>query len=215
MKKRSSSTISQEKTDGQKTPLLPLDIDSNKPEYGSTRSDSSALTHTLAGAAHLANLLPTGTLLLFQVLCPLVTNNGHCDHARRYMTAILLACCGLSGFLASFTDSFRGSNGKIYYGFATLKGLYTFEYVSPGSGPPDPAEYKLRAVDFVHAFLSLLVFSAIALYDKNVVGCFYPAPEVETEEILGVLPVAIGLVSTMLFVAFPTTRHGVGFPVSN
>ncbi|GLJ06393.1 hypothetical protein SUGI_0038080 [Cryptomeria japonica] len=221
MKKRSSSTISQAKTDDQKTPLVPIDSDtgphddSNKPQNVIPRSDSSALTQTLAGASHLANLLPTGTLLLFQVLCPMVSNNGHCDHVRRSMTAILLTCCGLSGFLASFTDSFKGSDGKIYYGFATLKGLYTFEYMSPGSGAPDPAKYKLRLVDFMHAFLSVLVFAAIALYDKNVVGCFYPAPKEETEEILGVLPVAIGLVCTTLFVVFPTTRHGIGYPVSN
>ncbi|GLJ06394.1 hypothetical protein SUGI_0038090 [Cryptomeria japonica] len=221
MKRRSSSTISQEKPDDQKNPLLPLDIDSsphqdsNEPENGIPRSDSSALTQTLAGAAHLANLLPTGTVLLLQVLCPLVSNNGHCDNVRRSMTAILLTCCGLSGFFASFTDSFKGSDGRVYYGLATPKGLYTFEYMSPGNGAPDPARYKLRLVDFVHAFLSLLVFAAIALYDRNVVGCFYPAPEKETEEILGVLPIAIGIVCSMLFLVFPTRRHGIGYPVSN
>ncbi|KAH9326226.1 hypothetical protein KI387_006404, partial [Taxus chinensis] len=192
--------------DSEKTTLLrekPLESDN-------LQRSNSALTQTLAGAANLANLLPTGTTLLFQVLCPLLSNHGHCDPTRRYMTEILLACCALSGLLASFTDSFRGSDGKIYYGFATLKGFYAFEYVSAGGAVPDPAKYRLRAVDFVHAFLSVLVFAAIALYDKNVVGCFYPAPEEETKELLDVLPVAIGLACSLLFLALPTTRHGVG-----
>jgi hypothetical protein len=32
--------------------------------------------------------------------------------------------------------------------------------------------------------------------------------------VLTVLPIAIGVVGSMLFVTFPTTRHGIGFPLS-
>uniref|UniRef100_A0A0C9QR52 TSA: Wollemia nobilis Ref_Wollemi_Transcript_13190_924 transcribed RNA sequence n=1 Tax=Wollemia nobilis TaxID=56998 RepID=A0A0C9QR52_9CONI len=202
-------------SDSEQTPLLdekPVDVGDDV--YNARNQESSALGQTLASAAHLANLLPTGTLLLFQVLCPLVSNNGHCDATYRYMTAILLAVCGLSGFLLNFTDSFKGSDGKVIYGVVTPRGFKTFEYVRPGVGPADPGMYKLRAMDFVHAFLSLLVFAAVALYNKNVVGCFYPSLEEEKKEVLDVLPVAIGLVCSLLFVALPTTRHGIGYPVS-
>eukprot|EP01018_Ginkgo_biloba_P016638 Gb_04838 [translate_table: standard] len=178
------------------------------------RRSNSIVTQTLASTAHLANLLPTGTLLAFQILCPTLSNNGRCDPVGRFMTQILLTLCGISCFMACFTDSFRGSDGKIYYGFATPRGFWTFEYVNGGNEVPDPAKYKLRFVDFVHAFLSVLVFGAIALYDRNVVSCFYPNPKYETKEVLDVLPVAIGVICSLLFVVFPTTRHGIGYPVT-
>lgn len=186
-----------------------IDSDEKNEETG-----PSALAKTLASAGHLANLLPTGTLLLFQILGPLVSNNGRCDLVGRYMMGILLTCCGFSGFFASFTDSFKGSDGKVYYGVATFKGFWTFDYLPPAAGSPDRAKYKIRVIDFVHAFLSLLVFAAIALYDKNTMRCFYPAPEGEIKEVLDVLPVAMGVLCSSLFVVFPTTRHGIGYPVS-
>eukprot|EP01018_Ginkgo_biloba_P016637 Gb_04839 [translate_table: standard] len=174
-----------------------------------------ALSQTFVSTAHLANLLPTGTLLAFQILCPIFSNNGVCDAVSRFMTQCLLALCGISCFLLCFTDSFRGSSdGKIYYGVTTPKGLWVFEYVSRENGSPEPDKYKLRFVDFLHAFLSVLVFCAVALLDQNVVHCLYPSPKEQTEEVLDVLPVGIGVICSLLFVVFPTTRHGIGYPVS-
>jgi len=66
----------------------------------------------------------------------------------------------------------------------------------------------------MHALMSILVFVAVALFDKNVVSCIFPTPSDETQEILTRLPVGIGVISSMLFVAFPTKRHGIGFPLS-
>lgn len=171
------------------------------------------VNQTFASTAHLANLLPTGTVLAFQVLSPLFSNNGNCDTASRLMTQILVFLCGISCFLVSFTDSFRAQDGNIYYGIATPGGLWTFDYVGSG-GVPDKGKYRLRFVDFAHALMSVMVFSAIALSDQNVVNCFYPAAQGETKEMLDVLPVGIGAITSMLFIAFPTTRHGIGFPVT-
>lgn len=173
-----------------------------------------ALNQTLASTAHLANLLPTGTVLAFQVLCPIVSNSGHCDQVSSVMTECLLVLCALSCFLVSFTDSFRGTDGKLHYGLATPKGLWTFENLKDAV-IPDGGRYKVQFLDFVHAFLSVLVFAAIALLDDNVVRCLYPAPKHQTKEVLDVLPVGIGFFCSMLFVVFPTTRHGIGYPVAS
>ncbi|KAL6007727.1 Protein dmp5 [Asimina triloba] len=167
----------------------------------------------LAGTAHLANLLPTGTLLAFQLLIPIFTTNGACDSATRYLTQLLLALLAASCCLACFTDSFRSDDGQLYYGFATLNGMWLFDYPSTSATLPDLRKYKLRYIDLIHAVLSVLVFVAVALRDKNVVDCFYPQPEQTTREVLDIVPIGIGLICSLLFVVFPTRRHGIGYPV--
>lgn len=72
----------------------------------------------------------------------------------------------------------------------------------------------MRVIDWVHGALSVLVFGAVALRDKNVEGCLYPSPGVETREVLDIVPLGIGVICSFLFVVFPTTRHGVGYPVT-
>ncbi|XP_061371896.1 protein DMP3-like [Gastrolobium bilobum] len=177
-----------------------------------------ALSQTLSGAANLANLLPTGTLLAFQILTPVFTNNGICDSVTRPLTIGLLLLLGLSCFLACFTDTVKTSDGQVYHGLATLNGLWLFDYPDPDpstSGLPDLRKYKVRFIDFVHALLSVLVFCAVALRDKNLLRCFYPKPEHQTLELLDILPVGIGFICGLLFVVFPTTRHGIGYPVTS
>lgn len=97
-----------------------------------------AIRQTFESTAHLANLLPTGTVLAFQLLSPIVTNQGACDMVSRAMTKALVALCGLSSFLLCFTDSFRDEAGNVTYGFATMHGLWVID----GSTrlPPELAE---------------------------------------------------------------------------
>ncbi|KAK9070669.1 hypothetical protein SSX86_011071 [Deinandra increscens subsp. villosa] len=175
----------------------------------------SALSQTLTSTANLAKLLPTGTLLVFQVLTPIFTNNGSCDSTTRSLTAILLLLLAVSCFLACFTDSFKSDNGQVFYGFATFQGMWLFDYHDDTKGnTPDLRKYRLRFIDWVHAVLSVLVFGAVALRDRNVVNCFYPSPGVETQEVLDIVPIGAGIISSALFVAFPTRRHGIGYPVT-
>nr|POE89206.1 hypothetical protein CFP56_57127 [Quercus suber] len=172
-----------------------------------------AISQTFQSTAHLANLLPTGSVLAFQLLSPIFTNQGICDPISRFMTAALVTLCGVSCFILSFTDSFRDKKGNICYGFATTKGFWVIDG-SATLSPELAANYRLRSIDFMHALMSILVFVAVTLFDKNVVSCFFPTPSDETQEILTKLPVGIGVISSMLFVAFPTKRHGIGFPIS-
>lgn len=172
-----------------------------------------AIGQTFKSTAHLANLLPTGTVLAFQLLSPVFSNQGECDSVSRFMTAGLVALCGLSCLLLSFTDSFKDEKGEVCYGFATKRGLWVID--GSGTLPPELADqYRIRFIDFVHAFLSVQVFAAVALFDQNVVGCFYPTPSVDAQEILTAMPVGIGVICSMLFVVFPTKRHGIGFPLT-
>ncbi|XP_026655802.2 protein DMP2, partial [Phoenix dactylifera] len=161
------------------------------------------------GVADLIKLLPTGTVFLFQFLNPLLTNTGHCGTVNKYLSGVLLAVCGFSCCFSSFTDSYIGSDGKVYYGLATKDGLWSFS--DPNAGSKDLSKYKLRFGDFVHAFLSLVVFSVIALLDDNTVSCFYPSFELEEKTLLMVLPTVVGGLASSVFMIFPNNRHGIGY----
>ncbi|XP_061351749.1 protein DMP4-like [Gastrolobium bilobum] len=195
--------------DEQKLPLL-HNMEVPEAEQNLIRK---AMSQTFKSTAHLANHLPTGTVLSFQLLSPIFTNQGNCDSVCKFMTSALLALCGASCFLLCFTDSFRDNNGNVRYGFATFNGLWVIDG-STTLPPQLEAKYRLQFIDFIHAVMSILVFAAIALFDQNVVNCFFRSPSHETHEILTALPIGIGVFCSMLFVAFPTVRHGIGFPLS-
>ncbi|RYR50335.1 hypothetical protein Ahy_A07g036924 isoform B [Arachis hypogaea] len=126
-----------------------------------------AISQTFESTAHLANLLPTGTVLAFQLLSPIFTNLGNCDSAAKTMTSFLVAICAASCFLLCFTDSFRDSKGNICYGFATFRGLWIID--GSTTLPPElAAKYSIRFIDFMHAVMSVMVFAAVALFDPNV-----------------------------------------------
>ncbi|VFQ59025.1 unnamed protein product [Cuscuta campestris] len=116
----------------------------------------------LESTANLANLLPTGTLLAFQLLTPIFTHNGSCDAATRPLTLALLSALALSCFLASFTDSVRApAGGRVYYGIATPRGMRMFDApaaAAAGITAKDLERYRVGLVDYVHAVLSVLVF---------------------------------------------------------
>ncbi|XP_011027771.1 PREDICTED: uncharacterized protein LOC105127982 [Populus euphratica] len=197
-------------TNEEKLPLLKGVAMPNEDEQNLIQK---AISQTFKSTAHLANLLPTGTILAFQLLLPIFSNQGNCDSVSRSMTAGLVALCGLSCFLSSFTDSFRDKNGNVCYGFATFRGLWVID--GSATIPPEvAANYRLQFIDFMHALMSILVFAAIALFDQNVVDCFYPSPSTKAQEVLTALPVGIGVFTSMLFLVFPTRRHGIGFPLS-
>lgn len=85
-----------------------------------------AVSQTLTGTANLANLLPTGTLLAFQLLTPIFTANGSCDLVTRPLTIILLALLSISCFLASFTDSVIASDGQVSLSLPIDKAKFLF-----------------------------------------------------------------------------------------
>nr|VDD26261.1 unnamed protein product [Brassica rapa] len=123
-----------------------------------TSMSQRAMSSPLTSAANLSNLLPTGTLLAFQLLTPVFTSNGVCDHATRLLTAALLFLLAgpVYGISGSFTDSVKAEDGTIYYGFVTDKGMWVVDYPDPsGLGLPDLSKYRMRFVDWIHATLSV------------------------------------------------------------
>ncbi|KAL0412922.1 UNVERIFIED_CONTAM: protein DMP3 [Sesamum radiatum] len=184
---------------------------------------------TLASAANLANLLPTGTVLAFRTLIPSFSNKGTCQLSNRCLTTGLIAFCSVICFLSSFTDSFTDSDGKLYYGIATFKGLYIFNMSTtdhddaqmPGSDEDeekmnnsstmDLSKFRISLIDFVHAFVSLLVFLAFAFSDSDVQSCFFAVGGADLDVLVVNLPLAAGVFSSFLFMIFPTTRRGIGY----
>ncbi|KAJ9170904.1 hypothetical protein P3X46_018967 [Hevea brasiliensis] len=174
-----------------------------------------AMRKTFKGTAHLAKLLPTGSVLAFQILSPILTHQGECRTITSIsLTLGLLTLCAFACFLLCFTDSFRDERGKVRYGMATFKGLWVIDGLSLKLSPEEAANYRLRFIDFFHGFMSMLVFGAVALFDKNVVNCFYPTPTEEAKDLLVVVPVGVGVICSFLFLVFPTKRHGIGTPLS-
>ncbi|XP_050221534.1 protein DMP6-like [Mercurialis annua] len=207
-RKESSEVTLETKTENQP---LPQDFPLPDTEEKQTRRQK-AVSQTFLTSANLANHLPTGTVLAFQFLAPIFSNQGECDSASRLITAGLVTICGLSCILSTFTDSFRDKKGTVCYGFATVNGLWIMD--GSATLPPElAANYKLRFIDFVHAIMAALVFASVILFEQNTVSCFYPSLTVENRKILMAMRVGIGVICSKLFVVFPTKRHGIGFPL--
>jgi ABC-type uncharacterized transport system permease subunit len=100
---------------------------------------SGTAEKTLKGIANLIKLLPTGTGFLFQFLSALLTDNGHCNDLNKVLTSLLLIGCAFSCCFSSFTDSYVGVDGKLYYGIATKTGLWCF--YDPNSKSLDLSRY--------------------------------------------------------------------------
>jgi Protein of unknown function (DUF679) len=91
------------------------------------------------GLGDLVQLLPTGTVFVFQFLNPLLTNSGQCTMTNKVLGGTLLLACSFFGCFSSFTDSYIGTDGKLYYGVVTRKGLWSFS--DPNAGSIDLSRY--------------------------------------------------------------------------
>ncbi|KAL1197459.1 Protein DMP1 [Cardamine amara subsp. amara] len=177
------------------------------PKTNSPASSEPMATKSLGGLQSLIKLLPTGTLFIYLLLNPALTNDGECSTSNKVMSSILVTLCSFSCVFSCFTDSFKGLDGSRKYGIVTKKGLWT--YAEPGS--EDLSKYKLRIADFVHAIFVVAVFGTLVLLDANTASCFYPNFR-ETQKTLVVsLPPAVGVASAGIFALFPSKRNGIGY----
>ncbi|XP_038973374.1 protein DMP3-like [Phoenix dactylifera] len=199
----------------------PRELDRSTPLRGTTPSQSLTsqrrlvIDKTLSTAANLAQLLPTGSVLAFQALSPSIANQCICYASNKYITLSLLLICTISCIFFSFTDSFKGTNGKLYYGMATCKSFIVFNY-QPSDGDrskvlEDLLRFRIRWLDYVHAFFSVLLFLALTFSDTNIQNCFFPDSGPYSKQILQKLPLGAGFLSIMVFLIFPTTRKGIGY----
>ncbi|CAL9096240.1 unnamed protein product, partial [Musa textilis] len=180
------------------------------------RESRWAVDKTLSTAANLAQLLPTATVLAFQSLAPSFTRRGECCATNRELTCVLIALSAVSCAFFSVTDSLVGADNKLYYGVATLRGLYVFNCRRANAEERrrvlgDLEEYRLRPLDCVHAVFAVLVFLTLAFGDAMVQHCLFPDSGPNTIELLVNLPLGAGVVSTLVFSFFPTSRKGIGY----
>ncbi|XP_019170543.1 PREDICTED: uncharacterized protein LOC109166108 [Ipomoea nil] len=174
------------------------------------RAMANGVQKTLSKTSLLANFLPTGTLLSFEMVLPSVYGKGDCSAVSAAMIVVLLTLCALSCFFFHFTDSFRGPDGKVFYGFVTPGGLAVFKS-DAGVEIPKDERYKVGITDLVHAVMSVLVFVAIAFSDHRVTDCLFPGHAKELYEVMQSFPLMVGIICSGLFLVFPNTRYGVGF----
>jgi len=161
----------------------------------------------LSGTARLNVLLPTVTILAFSIFAPLLTDDGECKAFNRWLMGIFLALLAVSCVFFTLTDSFRSATGRLYYGVATFRGIWTFN--GGKKKPRVPSDYRLRWSDLFHASLSLVSFLAFAGLHQDVVKCYYPALP---RKVTNTLPLVVGFFVSILFVVFPSKRRGIGYP---
>ncbi|EEF29075.1 conserved hypothetical protein [Ricinus communis] len=161
----------------------------------------------LSGTARLNVLLPTATILAFTIFAPLLTNDGECGPLNRWLMGVFWGLLAASCIFFTFTDSFRTSTGRLSYGMATFRGIWTFN--GGRKRPSVPSDYRLRWADLFHASLSMIAFLAFAGSHSDVVKCYYPTM---SRKVINIVPLAIGFVISVLFVLFPSKRRGIGYP---
>ncbi|VYS45486.1 unnamed protein product [Arabidopsis thaliana] len=194
-------------------PMLPAGAAAGGGKGRKRRMVAKGVQKTVSKTSMLVNFLPTGTLLMFEMVLPTIYRDGDCNGINTLMIHLLLLLCAMSCFFFHFTDSFKASDGKIYYGFVTPRGLAVFmKPPSPGFGggdviaekeiPVTDERYKLRVNDFVHSVMSVLVFMAIAFSDRRVTGCLFPGKEKEMDQVMESFPLMVGIVCRLCFLFF-------------
>jgi Protein of unknown function (DUF679) len=104
--------------DDEKKPLLQGTTTATSPTDDAAAQESAAQTtmaKALKSTADLAKHLPTGTVLIFQILSPVFTNQGSCNHVNRIMAGWLIALCSMAVVFLNFTDSFKDSSGNVLF----------------------------------------------------------------------------------------------------
>lgn len=179
-----------------------------------------AAEKVLSVSANLAKLLPSGAVLVFQTLSASFTNQGACNTANKWLSASLVAFLTAACIFLTFTDSII-YKGKVYYGVALPRRLNIFgltkkeerELLRALGG--ELKERRLKTLDWVHAAFTAIVFISIAMGDVGLQKCFVPDLDSDhmknVKELLRNAPLGLALLSSFVFMIFPTRRRGVGF----
>ncbi|TVU11952.1 hypothetical protein EJB05_45564, partial [Eragrostis curvula] len=158
----------------------------------------------------LANFLPTGTILAFKTILPVVSDGDSCSTLRVVLLWTLLLSCAVCCCCSHFIDSFRASDGQVYYGLVRKRGLSLLR-TGLGVEVPRDDRYRRRCRDFVHAVLAVLIFAAVALADHRVYGCLIPGHSKKIHKVMENFPqLLVGAVCSVFFQMFPNLRCGIG-----
>ncbi|XP_025015580.1 protein DMP3 [Ricinus communis] len=127
----------------------------------------------LSGTARLNVLLPTATILAFTIFAPLLTNDGECGPLNRWLMGVFWGLLAASCIFFTFTDSFRTSTGRLSYGMATFRGIWTFN--GGRKRPSVPSDYRLRKViNIVPLAIGFVISVLFVLFPSKRRGIGYP-----------------------------------------
>lgn len=186
----------------------------------SSTSSMCSTTFTISTdiLTQLANVLPTGTFLVFQLLVPLATNNGNCHTTEKVVTIITLIVLSILCCLSSFTDSYKAENGVLYYGVVTTIGLWNPNFrnlnivgIQGSTYIGGGTKYMLQFDDFVNATVSVVAFATISLLTTPVTTCLYSNI---SGSIVKTIPLLVGLIVSVICAFGTNSRHGIGFAIS-
>lgn len=169
----------------------------------------------LSVSANLAQLLPTGSVMAYQMLAPSFSNQGKCYPSNWWITLGLVVVLAASCVFFAFTDSIV-HNGKVYYGLAMYRRLNIFNLSKTQELQefrdilPELEKRHLRKQDFVHAFLTVVVFLTMAFSDVGLQNCFFPHASTDTQQLLRNLPLGMAVFSSLVFTIFPSKRNFIG-----
>ncbi|KAE8814254.1 hypothetical protein D1007_08312 [Hordeum vulgare] len=169
----------------------------------------------LSVSANLVQLLPTGSVMAYQILAPSFSNQGKCYPSNWWITLGLVVLLAASCVFFAFTDSVI-HKGKVYYGIATYEGLNVFNISKKDQDKEFESiklELKKRHIkkqDFVHAFLTVVVFLTMAFSDVGLQNCFFPKAGTDAQQLLKNLPLGMAVFSSLVFTIFPSKRNFIG-----
>ncbi|KAM3298576.1 hypothetical protein ACQJBY_040180 [Aegilops geniculata] len=169
----------------------------------------------LSVSANLVQLLPTGSVMAYQILAPSFSNQGKCCPSNWWITLGLVVVLAASCVFFAFTDSVV-HKGKVYYGIATIEGINIFN-ISREEQEKEfkgmDSELKKRCIkkqDFSHAFLTVVVFLTMAFSDVGLQNCFFPDAGTDAQQLLKNLPLGMAVFSSLVFTIFPSKRNFIG-----
>ncbi|XP_019057051.1 PREDICTED: uncharacterized protein LOC109116002 [Tarenaya hassleriana] len=123
------------------------------------RMVAKGVQKTVSKTSMLVNFLPTGTLLMFEMVLPSIYRDGECNGVNTLMINLLLVLCAMSCFLFHFTDSYKAADGKIYYGFVTPKGLESINRQQPSFNFSEKQHTLIHNTIIIHFYNTNLIGS--------------------------------------------------------
>jgi hypothetical protein len=182
------------------------------------RTSTQGAGPTAAPAASITSLknsvfkqLPAGLMLAFQALSATFTNQCNCHASNWWLTVGLVTVLSATCVFSSFTDSVV-YNGKVHKGVAFPGRLHlNLARKEQQVISKELRKRGLKSVDCLHAVLRAVVFLTIAGSDVGLQNCFFPKANDDTQQLLRNLPPGMSVMSSFMFMIFPTTRKSINF----
>ncbi|KAI4969169.1 hypothetical protein ZWY2020_000083 [Hordeum vulgare] len=160
----------------------------------------------LSVSANLVQLLPTGSVMAYQILAPSFSNQGKCYPSNWWITLGLVVLLAASCVFFAFTDSISHVRGsQRIFNISKKDQDKEFESIKP-----ELEKRHIKKQDFVHAFLTVLVFLTMAFSDVGLQNCFFPKAGTDAQQLLKNLPLGMAVFSSLVFTIFPSKRNFIG-----